>query len=97
MLSTKSSHSPTSPSEQTRALLHESGLPLLHFLPRMNGLPEIYGQGHITPNGLGVEPSAFFPMVSVGLPNYKGDKMDDILTLDMICHLHFIINTIFDL
>lgn len=62
MLSTKSSHSPTSPSDRTRTLIHESGLPLLHFLPRMNGLPEMYGQGHITPNGLGVEPSAFFPM-----------------------------------
>lgn len=68
MLSSKSSHSPTAPStmEQARALLHESGLPLLHFLPRMNGLPEsLYGQGPLTPNGLGVEPSAFYSMVGV--------------------------------
>lgn len=80
ILSTKSSHSPTAPStmEQARALLHESGLPLLHFLPRMNGLPEsLYGQGPLTPNGLGVEPSAFYPMGSppghlTGSPEWKG-------------------------
>lgn len=67
MLSSKTPHSPTSPStiEQTRALLHESGLPLLHFLPRMNALADgVYAQGPLTTNGLGVEPSAFYSMGS---------------------------------
>lgn len=69
MLTTKSSHSPTSPPglDHARTLMHESGLPLLHFLPRINGLtPEsVFGQGSLTPNGLGVEPSAFYPMVGI--------------------------------
>lgn len=68
MLTTKSSHSPTSPPglDHARTLMQESGLPLLHFLPRLNGLtPEsVFGQGQLTPTSLGIEPSAFYPMAS---------------------------------
>lgn len=61
--------------DASRAILHDSPFPTgmaIPYLARIGNLGEsLYATSPVTPNALGVEPSAFYPLVSFNFHTYK--------------------------
>lgn len=61
--------------DSSRAILHDSPFPTgmaIPYLARIGNLGEsLYATSPMTPNALGVEPSAFYPLVSFNFHTYK--------------------------
>jgi hypothetical protein len=61
-------------SDPGRAILQDSPFPsgmALPYLARLGNLESLYATSPMTPNALGVEPSAFYPLVSFNFHAYK--------------------------
>lgn len=57
-----------------RAILQDSPFPTgmaIPYLARLGNLESLYATSPMTPNALGVEPSAFYPLVSFNFHAYK--------------------------
>lgn len=61
--------------DASRAILHDSPFPTgmaIPYLARIGNVGEsLYATSPVTPNALGVEPSAFYPLVSFNFHTYK--------------------------
>lgn len=75
----------TSAIESGKPVLSPDSLPIggaLPYLSRMSGLPEsLYAQGALAAHGHGIEPSAFYSLVSIS--SQKGMKDFHFYTNDM--------------